>query len=162
MSSNGVIYLLLDDHTPPSGVVPIKVYRESTYNRTAAIPFWVAAEAIAPSHLLRHSPAGEPVYYEISNPAIARIGLEPGREIPIEGEDLAVGRAHLKRFDYLVIGDATDPQSIVAPFHEEDTTEIFKIETAPLDPLSFWKQRRNTEQFLGKQVELQEFVQKTW
>jgi hypothetical protein len=157
MSSEGVIYFLLDDYTPPSGIVPVKVYRESTSNRDATIPFWVRAESIASSHVLMHSPANQPVYYEVSNPAIARIGIEPGHEIPIISDELVVDRAPLKRFNYVVIGDATDPQSIVAPLNEEDTDRVFKIETSPLDPLSFWNQQRNTDQFRNRYIDLQKF-----
>lgn len=157
MSSAGNIYMVLDDHVPPSGVVPIKVYRESTHNRTASMPFWVAAEALSPSHVLQHAPAGQSVFYEVSNPAIARIGLAPRAEIPIDNGVLLTDQTQLKRFNYIIIGDATDPLTITAPFHEEDTAQIFAVETDAEHPLSFWRTHANTEQFAGKEVELQEF-----
>lgn len=157
MSSTGNIYLLLDDHVPPSGIVPVRVYRETTHNRTAAMPFWVAPEALSPSHVIQHAPAGQPVFYEVSNPAIARIGLVPGAEIPIDQDLLLTDKTKLKRFDYVIIGDATDPLRITAPFHEEDTARIFAIETNAEHPLSFWRTHANTEQFVGKKIDLQQF-----
>ena len=61
MASDGIISMLLDDHTPPDGVVPIKVYRESTLNRTATLPLWIPSEALAPSHVWMHAPSNDRV-----------------------------------------------------------------------------------------------------
>lgn len=99
---------------------------------------------------------GQPVFYEVSNPAISRIGLEPGADIPIDQDVLLTDKVQLKHFDYVIIGDATDPLSITAPFHEEETKRIFAVETDAEQPLSFWRTHANTEQFAGKNVELQE------
>jgi hypothetical protein len=121
------------------------------------MPFWVAPEALSSSHVIEHAPAGQPVFYEVSNPAIARIGLVPGAEIPIDQDLLLTDKTKLKQFDYVIIGDATNPLTITAPFHEEDTARIFAIETNAEHPLSFWRTHANTEQFVGKKIDLQEF-----
>jgi hypothetical protein len=159
MASDGAIAMLLDDREPPDGAVPIEVYRESTLNRTATLPLWIPSEALSPSHVWMHAPSTGPVYYEIANPAIFRIGLKPGEAVPIVGTDsVEIREAILKRFQYVVIGDSTDPIGITAPFNEEDTSLIFKIEDcAGSDPLTFWRENANTDLFSGRNVELRRF-----
>lgn len=158
MASDGFIGMLLDDHEAPDGVVPIKVYRESTANRTATLSLWIPSEALAPSHVWRHAPSSGPVHYEIANPAIFRIGLKPGEAAPIAGDSVDIPEAILKRFAYVVIGDATDWVGITAPFNEEDTKLIFKIEDcAGSDPLTFWRENVDTDLFSGKNVEFRQF-----
>jgi len=40
-----------------------------------------------------------------------------------------VDSPHLKLFDYVVIGDATSLEGLKAPYDEENTSQIFKIDT---------------------------------
>lgn len=159
MASDGVLNMLLDDHTPPNGIVPIRVCRESTINRTETLPLWVPAEALAPSHVWRHVPIAGPVFYELAHPAIFRVGLLPGEVLSFVGNEAHAAERVIKRFGYVVIGDCTDPLSIMAPFNEEDTRLIFKIESgSSLDPLTFWCEHVNTDQFSMKVLESQQFA----
>jgi hypothetical protein len=158
MSSDGVIAMLLDDHEPPAGVVPVTVYRESTANRTATLPLWIPSDVLSPPHVWMHSPRHGPVYFEIANPAIFRIGLKPGEAIPISGDSVEISEVILKRFEYVVIGDSTDPIGITAPFNEENTGLIFKIDDCgDLDPLTYWRKNANTDLFTGENLELRKF-----
>jgi hypothetical protein len=157
MSSKGFIFLLPDDRAYPDELVKVKVYRENTLNRTATLKFWVASEFICSTHVLRHAPLGEPVFYENLCNAIFRIGVEHGQSIPIEDDLLQCEKVNLKFFEYIVIGDATNDVGIVAPLDEENTTSVFKIEMSNLDPLTFWKNNANTDQFSIKNPEKQKF-----
>lgn len=105
-----------------------------------------------------HAPSTEPVFYEIANPFIFRIGLNSGASVPIVGDTVDIDDAALKRFEYVVIGNSTDPVGITAPFNEEDTRLVFKIEDCVgSDPLTFWRENANTDLFSGRKVELQQF-----
>jgi hypothetical protein len=65
-------------------IFPLKVYRESTTNRTSTLEFTVDAAFLAPQHLLKHSPLGRPVYYEVCGPKIYRVGMAPGQTLPFD------------------------------------------------------------------------------
>ncbi len=68
MASDEIIHLITDRVTPPEAMTPkwlaehgddvleLKVYRESTTNRTARIDAWIEAATLAPQHIHRHFP----------------------------------------------------------------------------------------------------------
>ncbi len=159
MASSGSLYMLLDNHVPPAGIVPIKVYRESTTNRTATLPLWIPDEIIATQHIWRHDQNLSPgIFYEVALPAVFRVGLLPGAVLPFTADFATIEAGELKRFDYVIVGDASDALGITAPFNEEDTTSICKIErTGSDDFLAFWKQNANTDLFSDKKIEIQGF-----
>lgn len=112
MASDGAIGFLPTNATSKKDVVRIKVYRESTTNRTATVKVAVPVAAIASQHVYRHAPHGNPVYYEICHSEILRVGLAQGAVLPIEGDRAMPIAGSLKRFDYVVLGDADTKEGL--------------------------------------------------
>lgn len=159
MASDGKIRLMPTNGLLPSDMVTIDVYRESTKNRCSTIEAMVPADAVASQHVWRHDALDQPVYYEASHPAIHRVGLEPGTVLPIGGDAVDIGAASLKRFDYVVLGYANTREGLVAPYDEEDTRELFKIERCETagDPFAFWALHPNSDHYTGRVAEQQTF-----
>ncbi len=159
MASDGMLDLITTNGVPPQDVVRIDVYRESTLNRRHAIKVRVPADSIAPQHVWRHDPIGQPIYYEVSHPAILRVGIEPRTVLPFDGVAVDPASATLKRFDYVVLGYANSKAGLIAPYNEEETREVFKIERceAEGDLFAYWRAHANTDQFSKKTVEWQTF-----
>lgn len=161
MASNGVIALLRDNGSThnPDDIVKLNVYRESTQNRTHPVQLLVDVEYLAPSHLIKHFPFNEQVYYQVMNPFIYRVGLLPGEVLPFTAGIAKPKPDSLKRFEYVVIGDGREVEGLVAPFDEENTKNILKIQKPRLDSniLEFWFDERNQDLFSDKTVELQTF-----
>lgn len=161
MASSGKIALLRDNGSPnnPNDIVILEVYRESTTNRTRPIKILAPISLLAPSHLIKHFPFGEPVYYQIMNPFIYRIGLLPGEILPFEKATVKPDPRTLKRFEYVVIGNGTEREGLIAPFDEENTKNILKIQRTNQDSniLEFWFEESNKDLFTNKDPELQKF-----
>lgn len=142
MATSGWLPMVLDQSTGQQPDHVIKVYRESTENRTAPIPVWVPAEHVASSHVWKHTT--HMVEYEMNAPWIFRIGLRPGGSYYLSGDRAAKAQPDLKRFDYLVIGDCTTIEGLEAPFDEENTSQTFHM--ADLDGATvfdYWRQNAN-------------------
>lgn len=156
MASDGVVYFLLDNRSPPDGLVRLAVDPQDAADRSATLALRVPAECVAGQHLWRHAPDDRGVFYESSHPAIYRVGLEPGATLKFADGAVRPDVAGLKRFAYAVVGDATRPDGILAPFEEETTGDIVKVEPCEdVDILTFWRTRRNEDHFSGKAVEIQ-------
>ncbi|HNP31242.1 MAG TPA: hypothetical protein PKK23_19505 [Nitrospirales bacterium] len=172
MAYDGKVHMIRDGFDPPaslserdlqckysSDILELDVYRESTTNRTASIKVFVNSEDLAGQHLLFHRPPGEPAFYEVCKPFIYRVGLPPDGKLPIE---LATGTAEAgiaKHFGHIVAGDATNVDGLRAPFDEENTEDIFKIERTPdgHSLASFWFEFCNQDHFSAKKVKSYEF-----
>jgi len=161
MASNGIIALLRDNGSTynPNDIVKLKVCRESTQNRTHPIQLLVDVQNLAPSHLIKHFPFNEQVYYQVMNPFIYRVGLLPGEVLPFTAGIAKPRPGSLKRFEYVVIGDGREVEGLIAPFDEENTKNILKIQKAKSysNILEFWFEEGNQDLFSGKTVELQTF-----
>jgi hypothetical protein len=170
MSSDEIIHLLVDGFTPPALLSPtyvnehaeemlaLKVYRGSTMDRTATMAFEIDSACLAPQHLLFHT-GDLPRWYEVSNPFTQRIGVVPGHTLKFSSPAIERGSYPAKHFDYVVIGDASTVMGLAAPFEEEATESLFKIErvSAHSNMLEFWFQHGNADLFSGKNPELQAF-----
>jgi hypothetical protein len=172
MSSDAVIYLVIDGFSPPNllsaeilerhsqSILPLKVYRGSTSDRQATLAFQVDATTLAPQHLLLHT-GDLPMWYEICNPFTHRIGVVPDNQLCFRGSVIERGSFPSKTFAYLVVGDASSVVGLAAPYDEETTEAIFKIEpprpAAPL--LNVWFDDGNTDLYSTKRPELQSFDQ---
>lgn len=57
------------------------------------------------------------------------------------------------------MGDCDFPDGVVAPFDEENTEHIFKIEKLNLNNnlFDFWYEHANSDQYSNKEVEFQKF-----
>lgn len=139
MSSNEEIMLIKDDFNLPGVLLPgwrethkndilfLKVYRENTANRTASLSFMVPAEYIAPLHVLKHSPADSGVYYEFSAPFIHRVQVPKSEFLRFDNNTIP-REQNILIHEKIIIGDATTLNGLKAPFDEENTEHIFKIE----------------------------------
>lgn len=170
MSIGGTIELRRDGFTPPYLLMPdyletfkkeilqLPVYKCDPSKREASIKLWIDAAVLAPQHVYRHDEGG-PVYYELPHAFIHRVGTVPGQTIAFDAYRSIHDQNGLKRFDYSVVGDCTTLAGLAAPYDEEDTTHLLKVERIPAGTtmLDFWFDQGNTDLFSGKKVELQEF-----
>lgn len=172
MANDGKLRLKIDNSIAPqvlpinwkqqpykNDILELEIFRQSTYDRRSSLKFLVDASTLAPSHLLMHSPNGAAVFYEVSNPFIYRVGVSPGEILQFTKETLDNDQAKLKRFQYTVLGNATTLEGLAAPYDEENTTQLFKLETIPenMNILDFWSKNGNQDLYSRKIVELQEF-----
>jgi hypothetical protein len=160
MSSSGEIRLLRTNAASPLDAIYLTVYRESTANRTATLETAVPSRCITSRHIYRHAPEGNPVYYEICNPDIYRVGLLPGCVAPFNNGVLEVANCDLKRFEYVVLGDADTREGLIAPYDEEETRSLFHIEDCRKQTfLDFWHSHSNSDLVSKRKPELLEFKQ---
>ncbi len=133
----------------------ISIPQQQTTDRSKTLCFWVNCELLAPNHLWRHSPADIPVYYEIVLPKVFRVGLQLGKDITINSSILEVADEDRKLFKYVVVGDASEDDGLTAPYNEEETTFVAKIEEIPetSDILEAWQKLANSDQFNNKTPE---------
>ncbi|GLW10098.1 hypothetical protein Misp01_52270 [Microtetraspora sp. NBRC 13810] len=158
MASDGKLPLRLDqslDHAPPD--VELEVYRESTRNRDQTLWLWVPAEHVSPSHIFVHPRFT--LEYEVAQPFIYRVGLKPDGAYRFSRDSASPDQPDLKRFDYVILGDASSPDGLVAPYDEENTAHTFEIQDlGPETVHSFWLSHGNQQLFSGG-VEKQQFAQ---
>jgi hypothetical protein len=167
MASDGRMLSIIDGASvpgtiPEQGVGPytdimveIPVYRESTLNRRATLRLNVDAGFFSPQHILRHDPPEEQVFYEITRPFIYRLCLDPGTNWKFDDTNMRGDYSNIRHFDYIVIGRADRITGLGAPFDEEDTTFIAKIQkTEPYDNMiEFWFAEANRELFAHIQTD---------
>lgn len=172
MASDEKIYFAVDDAQIPPVLLPgteeqnkdsilvLKVYRGSTMDRRHTIKLTVEASAIAPAHLWIHTPNVGGRFYEIASPFIHRIGMDPTSTLAFSNKEVPGNNPAIKRFEYVVVGDATTIAGLAAPFDEEDTTHIFKIERVPegSNMLRYWFEHGNKDLYSGKTTEVQRFT----
>jgi hypothetical protein len=166
MATNGEIILLrdnfdlpatyqrefLDDH--PDDVLKITVYRESTLNRTAALEMDIPVETIAPQHIHFHKPTGQAVYYAVCNPFIYRVGRHTNAVLEFEGNEVQGFDGDSAVAKHIVVGDCTKKEGLWAPFDEEETRQIFKIEFFEDNVTfhDFWFSNGNSDLFSDKEI----------
>lgn len=157
MATNGLIPLTRTN--APKDIMWLKVFRASTSERQTSLRVLVPAEFLASQHVYYEAPHGGFVYYAVCHPQIFRVGLLPGRVLPIVAERIVPNTADLKRFDYVVLGHADTRIGLRAPYDEENTPAIFKIEyMRPGQDLFFlWRKHSNTDRFTGYAVEMAGF-----
>jgi len=158
MASSGQIYLLRTNAVSRTEAVTIKVYRQSTLDRTATLAIAVPASLVASQHIYRHVPRGEAAYYEVCNPYIYRVGLQPGKVAPFHGSTLAVPEQDRMHFEYMVLGDADTAEGLIAPFNEEETKSLFHVQDcSPLSFFEFWRKHANSDQVSWRTPDLLQF-----
>lgn len=173
MATNGRIWLTRDGFVMPpmidvdtwreqygQDILELEVYRENTANRTATLEVFVRADYLASQHVLFHQPPNGASYYEVCKPFIHRVGLNPGQVLHIDDLSQSVKVDEPRHFDYLVAGDATTLKGLFAPFDEENTGDIFKVERTPdgHSMISFWFTFGNQDHFSSKHVEAFQFT----
>jgi len=131
-------------------IVVLKVYRESTKNRTSAIRFKVCVDDLAPQHLFNHLDDTGKTFYEITHPFIHRMTVNCNYEskfdmcYKVESSNVSI--------DYLVIGDACDLEGLMAPYDEDVTDFIAKIERTNDNFIDFWFKNGNKDLYTNKQI----------
>ena len=159
MSSDAVIRLQTTSSFARESMLELKVYRENTTGRTARLPVGVASDLLSPPHILIHRPLGDQAYYEVVGPEIYRVGVLPGTALTYAAGAARVDAGLVKRFDYLVLGDASTLSGIAAPYDEEDTDEVIHVErlVSGTDLFDFWQANRNSDQVSWRDPEPRAF-----
>ena len=162
MSEMGVAHFL-PTNAPMNAqfATAIPVPRQTTHDRKRALRFWVNTEIISPSHVWLHRPMDQPAYYEIVLPKVFRIGVEPGKTLPFIGTRLDVPAENLKSLPYAIVGDADSDDGLIAPYNEEETLQLAKIDFIPdgMEIIERWHQQQNTKMFDDIDVELAEVIE---
>ena len=169
MSNNGKIYLFKDNFELPKlitqdflkknkeDICEIIVYRESTANRNENIELFIDTTNLFSPNLLFHRPSGIIPFYEVCNSYIYRVGVDINSSLKYDNAVYSSRKTPIQ--DYIVAGDCTTIDGLMAPYDEEDTSEIFKIE--PLSDktniLDFWCNNANQELYSKKIIHKYEF-----
>ena len=134
------------------GILELTVYRESTENRKSTIDFFVDSTNLFTPNIWMHKPDGEAVYYELCNPFIFRLGLENEGYIEYTNQTISSTKTPIQ--EYVVIGDCTTLSGLEAPYDEENTSEIFKVEPlfGKINILDFWFENGNQDLYSDKKI----------
>lgn len=155
MSSDGIIRFQTTSSRAREETLELTVYRENTTGRTARLLVNLASGLLAPPHMLIHRPIGDQPYYEVVGPEIYRIGVQPGVALTYAKGIATANEASLKRFDYVVVGDASSVEGLAAPYDEEETDQVVHVERldAGLDLFEFWLEHQNSDQVTSRDPE---------
>ncbi|MFD1303685.1 hypothetical protein [Methylobacterium marchantiae] len=156
MSSGGQIAFQTTSDRPREDALDLPVYRSFTADRTATLPFQVPCEIVAPAHLLFHPYVPpNPAYYEIVGSEIVRVAMSPGATLKFVDLSISPIQSALKRFDYIVEGDASTVAGLEAPMREDGTTQVAHLERLDqgLDLFDFWRRHQNSDQHSGRSFE---------
>lgn len=157
MAENGQA-LFLPTNAPNDALFAftLDVYKRTSKDIEVPLLFWVDVELISPSHLWLHVPNHSATYYEIVLPKVFRVGVEPGHTLPINGTRIDMTPKDCRNFDYVIVGDGETREGLLAPYHEEETLQIAKIDDAPtgLEIIDRWHEKRNSYTFGDRDVEI--------
>ncbi|MCP4072049.1 MAG: hypothetical protein GY742_09980 [Hyphomicrobiales bacterium] len=156
MSTEGKISYQTTSDRDREEPLHLEVYSGTTVDRTASVAFLVPSEIIAPAHLLFHTfIPPNPAYFEVVGPEIVRVTVEPNSCLKFDGNEILTNSVTVKRFSYVVEGDASTKTGLEAPMKEEETTQIAHIEKLDegLDIFEFWIGNQNTDQFSKRDFE---------
>ncbi|MBA9068524.1 hypothetical protein FHR71_002265 [Methylobacterium sp. RAS18] len=156
MATTGTIHMQTTSDRPIEDVLDLQVLRRSTNNHSHAIAFDVPCGLVAPCHLLFHPFArGQPAYYEVIGPEIVRVGVKPGVNFLIQGRDIGVAEEDLRRFTYVVAGDASSVTGLEAPFKEDETEQVGHLDQLndETDLFDFWIAHQNSDQLSGRKID---------
>lgn len=158
MANNGLMHLMVD---VTKEIVPITVYRENTSNRTATLKQLIDTTIILNNHIWMHTHDDNgTTYYELCSAFIYRVGLEPNTTLPFTDETI-FRVDNVKTTGYIILGDSTTKLGLLAPFDEEFTTHIFKIEPfykLNTNILKFWFDNGNKDLYTDKTVDPEKFA----
>lgn len=156
MSSTSSIGYQTTSDRPREAGIALRVYGERVDARRSALRFMVPLGIVAPAHLFHHPlTQAERSYYEVVGQEIVRVAVQPDVAGSITGDAIAVATGNLKRFSYVIEGDASEPEGLVEPMRETGNVGIAHIEQldAGLDLFAFWKANANRDLHSGRVVE---------
>lgn len=144
------------DHT--NRVLTLYITKKDIRKLRCQLAYQIEASAIAPNHLYRHTNHLGAVWYQICSPFIYRIGVQPPEE-GIRYQNSEITSLGTKIFDYIIAGDCSTIDGLRAPYDEENTRYIYKLERVDENTniLDFWMDNSNTDHFSGKTIEMQQF-----
>jgi hypothetical protein len=136
--------------------VTLDVYKRAARDIEVPLRFWVDVELISPSHLWLHIPNDEATYYEIVLPKVFRVGVNPGQALPILGTRLNIEPQACRNFEYVIVGDADTREGLIAPYHEEETLQLAKVDACPagIEIIGRWHEKQNTYVYGDRDLEL--------
>lgn len=139
----------------PNDIYVPKVYRSTTSDRKKTIAFWINSELIDIKHLYFHSDPTK--FYEICFPYIHRIKTPPKHKLEFDKTFSIKTNFAVPKKDYCIVGDATKIEGLAAPFEEDSSNYIAKVENCgKLTLMEFWSKNGNTDLFTQKPVTLLE------
>jgi hypothetical protein len=165
MSKDGTLDYKIDSFLPVSGplnfredykdsIYTANVYRSTSTERDCRIDLDVAVETIDIKHLYWHHQGNSP-FYEICFPYIHRIKTLPKAVVVFNEEFTVESQAPIVNSEYAIIGDARSKEGLAAPFEEEDTSFIFKIEDCKGKTIhEYWFAHSNQDLFTTKKVDV--------
>lgn len=144
-------------HDNSENISILPVYSENVGNRTSSIEINIDSTLLISQHIYRHCLHNVGVYYEICNPFIHRVGME-GTENLLNFKDMEINRiTNIFSPNYIIIGDCLKKAGLEAPYNEENTELIFKIQNSRTENfLEFWFNNGNTDHFAGIGVDIVE------
>lgn len=146
MSINEKLGFILDQNI--EGRTPdlvLKVYRGSTDNRNETLQYWVNSTTLLSQPIYKHTNFS--VYYQVVCPFIYRIGSDVNKTIRIEADKLIPNNP--KNFKYVILGDCSLLEGLEAPYDEENTRQILKVEEIDdgVEIFEFWFNNSNSDRF---------------
>ena len=156
MSSAGRIPYQTTSDRPREVTLDLPVYRGVTADRTASLAFEVPCRIVAPatsSSMPTCIPT--PPITRSWGSEIVRIAVRPGVALKFVDRTVSAAAAHLRRFDNVVEGDATDAVGLEAPMREDTTRQVAFLEPldSGLDLFGFWLKNQNTDLVSGRTFE---------
>lgn len=121
-----------------------------------SLGFWVDVETISPSHIWLHRPMSKPAYYEVVLPRVFRVGVSPKYRLPLDRNRVSIDSTAAKTLQYVVVGDASSPEGLAAPYSEEETLLLAKIDilSEGIEIIARWKEKANICLFSNMKIEL--------
>jgi len=156
MSQMGVAHFL-PTNAPYSAefASALPVPKRTPKDMDRSLGYWVDAENVSPSHLWLHRPMSDPAYYEVVLPRVYRLGVETGYKLPLNGKGVNIDPARAKLLKYVVVGDASSPEGLCAPYSEEEVIDLAKIDenSKGLEIIGMWHEKKNSNLFPSLDVE---------
>lgn len=172
MSSEGQLDYMIDSFNLPHSVpknyreifkdyiYTVEVYRATTHDRNCTIDFYVPVDIIDVKHIYMHRQLS--TYYEVCFPYIHRIKTIPNNKANFSDQYFVENNPHIVHSEYAIVGNAQCKEGLAAPFEEDETEFIFKIEDcAPQSIHDFWVSRSNQDLFTDKPIRPAEFREVT-
>lgn len=156
MSSTSVIHYQTTSDRPREVAVTLPVYEGRLDARGSPLHFMVPLGIVAPAHVLHHPlTRAEPSYYEVVGQEIVRVAVQPGVVGKVVEGAISVANGGLKRFGYVIEGDASGQDGLKDPMREAGFRSIAHIEplNAALNLFEFWKANANRDLHSGRIVE---------
>lgn len=162
MSTKGVAHFL-PTNAPYSAefASALPVPKRTPKDMDRSLGFWVDLETVSPSHIWLHRPESAPAYYEVVLPRVYRLGVTPGYHLPLHGKRIAIDAAQAKTLKYVVVGDASSPAGLAAPYNEEETLLIAKIDEIPegSEIIGRWHEKQNSHLYPAMDVEVAQLIE---